>query len=61
MFGKTGLFRLSTPEAHALPSLLLDSEQTSIINHSTLPEVRPAAESCSSRDPGSHYKLSRVG
>lgn len=61
MFGKTGLLRLSTHEAHVLPSLLLDSEQTSLINHSTLPEARLALESCSSRDAGSHCKLSRVG
>lgn len=61
MFGKTGLCRLSTYEAHVLPSnLTLYSEQTSLINHSTLPEARPVLESCSTRNPGSHYKLSRV-
>lgn len=56
MFGKTGLLRLSTPEALALPSLLMDSEQTSLIDHSTLPGAEPALESCSSRDSSSQLQ-----
>lgn len=56
MFGETDLLRLSTPEALVLPSLLMDSEQTSLINHSTLPEAKPALESCLSRDPRSHLQ-----
>lgn len=55
MFGRTGLFGWSTHEAYVLLSLLLDSEQTSLINHSTLPEAGPVLETYSTRDPGSYY------